>query len=163
MSDLKIKDGVIKRKDEIRAMHPNTSFAESTYAELGWQDYTLPPYVPTLDEAKASKRNEINLWRDMEEEKPLSWNGRNWQMRRSDREKIMGVALAGIAPPTGYWTDANDNDVPMTVADMQALYTAGIARIAAIHAHQRGRKAALDLLTDIADVQGFNPAEGWAG
>ena len=160
---MKIKDGIIKREDEVRALHPNVSFAESTYAELGWQDYTTPPYVPTLADAKEHKRAMINLWRDEEGEKPLTWNGRKWQMRRSDREKIMGVALAGIAPPTGYWTDADDNDVPMTAQDMQALYTAGLTRIAQIHAHQRARKAALALLADINEVYAFDPAEGWVG
>lgn len=132
-------------------------------ASLGPQPTTEEIEAAKAGVARQIKRAEINRWRDAEEEKPLAWNGRSWQMRRSDREKIMGLALAGMAPPNGYWTDAHDNDVPMTAVDMQALYTAGITRIAQIHAHQRSRKAALDLLTDIAVIQAFDPAEGWAG
>ena len=49
----------------------------------------------------------------------------------------------------------------MTALDMQGLYGAGIARIAQIHAFQRGRKLALELLTTLDEVQSFVVDFGW--
>ena len=50
------KDGSIYTDLQIRKLHPQVSFAANTYAELGYTDYTPPPYVPTqqdIDRAAA--------------------------------------------------------------------------------------------------------------
>lgn len=45
---MKIKDGQILSDYEIRKLHPLTSFAESTYGELGWTEYTPPAPEPVV-------------------------------------------------------------------------------------------------------------------
>jgi hypothetical protein len=42
-----IKDGQTFHAYEVRALYPEISFAENTYAELGYTEYTLPPVEPT--------------------------------------------------------------------------------------------------------------------
>lgn len=136
------------------------------YVDGVLEEYQEQPKTPDqiqaeLDLAKEMKRQDINDWRANEENRHLLWNGRRWQMRKEDREKIMGIVLAGVAPPNGYWTDADDNDVPMTAFDMQALYMAGVSRLSAIHDHQRSKKNALKVMDDISLVQSLIIEDGW--
>lgn len=59
-----IKDGITKTPRDVRALHPTISFAESTYAELGWNEYvppTPPPLTPEQIKAQLSHVVQMHL------------------------------------------------------------------------------------------------------
>ncbi len=44
-------EGIKKSEHDVRLMYPHVSFAASTYAELGWQDYVAPVEPETPEQA----------------------------------------------------------------------------------------------------------------
>lgn len=115
-----------------------------------WVDDAAPDL---LANAKASARSRVNLWRDGQEAGGFDWNGHRWDSDEPARQRIMAVALAGIEPPTGYWTDADNTDVPMTSGGMAALYQTMITIAGQIHDRQRQLKLAIDAATTVAEVE----------
>lgn len=108
--------------------------------------------------AKANKRDEINAWRDAQESGGFDHAGHNWDSDASARERIASVAplcLVGLNPPTGYWTDADNIDVPMTAAEFVALYTAMLTAGGSVHDRQRAMKTEVDALSDVAEVESY--------
>ena len=71
------------------------------------------------------------------------------------------VALTAL-PEGFFWTDAENNDVPVSLADLRAINaaheTATVMRGFEIHAGQRAMKAALELL-ELPELQAFGPAQ----
>ena len=69
------------------------------------------------------------------------------------------VALAAL-PDGFFWTDASNKDVPLSLAELQALNaaheTAIVLRGFEIHAAQRAMKSALESM-DQTDLQAFDP------
>lgn len=111
-----------------------------------------------VDALRTQCQYEINTWRDQEEAAGFNWNDHHWDSDAESRTRILSVALAGIAPPNGYWTDANNVDVPLTdPADMQAMYTAMLTQGAAIHDHQRAMKREIETMT-LEQLNAFIPA-----
>jgi hypothetical protein len=121
-----------------------------------WVDDAAPDL---LAHAKASARSRVNLWRDQQEAGGFDWNGHRWDSDEPARQRIMAVALAGIEPPTGYWTDANNADVPMTLADMAVLYQTMIIIAGQIHDRQRQLKLSIEAATTVAEVEAITI--GW--
>lgn len=129
-----------------------------------------PPPGPTLAEALASKRAEIEAWRDAEEHAAIVFTHdlRNWDGGLRVRDRLQPVVALPALPEGFYWTDADNNDVPMTLGDVLDLNAAHEAAIVqrgfAIHARQREMKEDVDAMTDPADVAaypvGWPPEEG---
>ena len=119
--------------------------------------------IHLLESAKANKRSEINAWRDAQESGGFDYAGHRWDSDASARERIASVAqlcLVGLNPPTGYWTDADNIDVPMTAAEFVSLYTAMLTAGGAVHDRQRAMKADVDALSDVAAVEAY--IVGWS-
>lgn len=121
-----------------------------------WIDDAAPDLLAL---AKSAARGCVNDWRDEQEAGGFDWNGHRWDSDEPARQRIMAVALAGIEPPTGYWTDADNADVPMTSADMAALYQTMIIIAGQIHDRQRQLKLAIDAATTVAGVEAITV--GW--
>ena len=121
-----------------------------------WVDAAAPDLLAL---AKEAKRAEINAWRAAEEAGGIDHAGHRWDTDAAARERIMAVALAGIEPPTGYWTDADNNDVPMTGEQLRALYGAILALGGRIHNWQRAMKEEVDALIQINAVKNY--PVGW--
>lgn len=130
-----------------------------------WRD---GQWVTDIADARAMKTAEINAWRDGQEagRTLFSWKARQWDASRASIERLEPVlmaARAGALPPGFFWTDAANEDLPVTVDDlaaleagmMQALVTHGFK----IHQRQRQMKTELAAMTDTDAVLSYQP--GW--
>ncbi|EOG3151725.1 DUF4376 domain-containing protein, partial [Salmonella enterica] len=73
------------------------------------------------------------------------------------------VAKSGTLPPGFFWTDADNNDVPVTTDELTALEAAMQQNMVLqgfkIHERQRQMKEEVDRLTDYAAIRAYRP--GW--
>ncbi|HAK3331918.1 TPA: DUF4376 domain-containing protein [Salmonella enterica] len=128
--------------------------------------FTITPEMLTA--AKSAKHAEINRWRDRQESGSyaFTFNGRRWDCSKASQERLAPVAVmarAGQLPPGFFWTDADNNDVPVTAEELTALESAMQQNMVIagfkIHERQRRMKEEVDALTDYAAVKSY--AVGW--
>ncbi|EKK7513885.1 DUF4376 domain-containing protein [Salmonella enterica] len=129
-----------------------------------WVD--IPP--PDIQDAREQKHDEINRWRNIQENANyvFSFNGHNWDYGKATQERLtlsVQMAKANKLPAGFIWTDADNNDVPVTAGELlnlsdaidQAMFTMGLK----IHMRQREMKDAVDKLTDVKAILDYQP--GW--
>ncbi|ECH8186206.1 DUF4376 domain-containing protein, partial [Salmonella enterica subsp. houtenae] len=129
-----------------------------------WVD--IPP--PDIQDAREQKHDEINAWRNAQENANyvFEFNGRNWDYGKATQERLslsVQMAKANKLPAGFIWTDADNNDVPVTAGELlnlsdaidQAMFTMGLK----IHMRQREMKEAVDKLTDVKAVLDY--PVGW--
>ncbi|HBJ6920648.1 TPA: DUF4376 domain-containing protein [Salmonella enterica subsp. enterica serovar Thompson] len=129
-----------------------------------WVD--IPP--PDIQDAREQKHDEINRWRNMQENANyvFTFNGRNWDYGKATQERLtlsVQMAKANKLPAGFIWTDADNNDVPVTAGELlnlsdaidQAMFTKGLQ----IHMRQRTMKETVDKLTDVKAVLDY--PVGW--
>ncbi|EDV3150623.1 DUF4376 domain-containing protein [Salmonella enterica subsp. enterica] len=129
-----------------------------------WVD--IPP--PDIQDAREQKHDEINRWRNIQENANyvFTFNGRNWDYGKATQERLslsVQMAKANKLPAGFIWTDADNNDVPVTAGELlnlsdaidQAMFTMGLK----IHMRQREMKDAVDKLTDVKAILDYQP--GW--
>lgn len=129
-----------------------------------WVD--IPP--PDIQDAREQKHDEINRWRNMQENANyvFTFNGRNWDYGKATQERLslsVQMAKANKLPAGFIWTDADNNDVPVTAGELlnlsdaidQAMFTMGLK----IHMRQRAMKEAVDKLTDVSAILDY--PVGW--
>lgn len=121
----------------------------------------LPP--PTLEALREQRRADINAWRDQQEMSGIVFEhaGRRWDGGLRVRSRLSPVvSLLGL-PEGFFWTDADNNDVPVTQTELVALNAAHEAAITAqgfsIHAHQREMKQAIEAMSR-EQLEAFRPS-----
>ena len=91
------------------------------------------------------------------------YNGRQWDAGQVTRSRIEPVLGLEVLPDNFYWTDANNEDVPVTKEELKSLYqamlTAMVDRGFSIHRRQREMKQLVSLMTRVRDVDDF--VVGW--
>ncbi|EEZ4540926.1 DUF4376 domain-containing protein, partial [Escherichia coli] len=100
----------------------------------------------TAEKARGMKGDEINAWRNEMEAANYTFehNGRKWDYGKSTQTRLepsVAAAKAGKLPEAFFWTDAENNDVPVTAEELialseaaeQAMFTKGME----IHVRQR--------------------------
>ncbi|EAA2983396.1 DUF4376 domain-containing protein [Salmonella enterica] len=122
----------------------------------------------TPEKARRMKRNEINRWRDNQEDgsTTFGWNGHKWDASKASQERLSSIlALSDTAslPDGFYWTDADNNDVSVTRDDLNAINANMTAAMVAlgwkIHERQREMKKEVDELSRVNDI--LNYSVGW--
>ncbi|ECO4850028.1 DUF4376 domain-containing protein [Salmonella enterica] len=150
----------------------STDYGRQLFADLKSGKYgpvtpfTITPEMLTAE--KVARHAEINAWRDNQENGNyvFTLNGRRWDCSRASQDRLSPVAAmarAGELPPGFFWTDADNNDVPVTTGDLTALEGAMQKNMVLvgfkIHERQRQMKEEVDALTDYAAVKSY--AVGW--
>ncbi|ENL1383853.1 DUF4376 domain-containing protein [Salmonella enterica] len=120
------------------------------------------------EKAREQKHDEINRWRNIQENANyvFTFNGRNWDYGKATQERLslsVQMAKANKLPAGFIWTDADNNDVPVTAGELlnlsdaidQAMFTMGLK----IHMRQREMKEAVDKLTDAKAILDY--PVGW--
>lgn len=123
----------------------------------------------TADKAREQKTREIDAWRNRQENAnyTFTFNDHNWDYGKTTQDRLsLSVQMAKQNKlPAGFiWTDADNNDVPMTAGELlnlsdaidQAMFTKGLQ----IHMRQREMKEEIDKLTDVQAVLDY--AVGWS-
>lgn len=122
----------------------------------------------TPEKARRVKRDEINRWRDRQEDGSVvfEWNGHKWDASKASQERLSSIlALPRTASlPAGfYWTDADNNDVSVTPDDLASINENMTATMVAqgweIHERQRDMKKEVDALIRVNDILDYSV--GW--
>lgn len=137
---------------------PDTETEQAPGHDDAWgiDSWRLDPAAITRHQN--AKHAEINQWRDQQEQVPVDYNSHLWDADPTSRARIESVLLAGVMP-LDYWTDADNEDRPMTLDQLQALYAAIVQQGGRIHDRQRTMKAEIASLTTIEEVQAY--PVGW--
>lgn len=125
--------------------------------EQGMADTAIAAHL--IDSARQLKYKEVNSWRDKQESSGFEWNGTKWDSDPKSFTRVSSCALAGIAPPGGFWTDYHNNDVPMTLSSLQQLYAAMVEKAGAIHRRQRAMKTEIASATSLEEIESYKV--GW--
>ncbi|HAT1685437.1 TPA: DUF4376 domain-containing protein [Klebsiella oxytoca] len=120
------------------------------------------------EEARTRKHDEINAWRNDQENANYTFpfNNHNWDYGKATQERLtMSVVMAkqNRLPEGFIWTDADNNDVPMTAGELlnlsdaidQVMFTKGLQ----IHLRQRTMKEDVDKLTEVQAILDYGV--GW--
>ncbi|EHK2735674.1 DUF4376 domain-containing protein, partial [Salmonella enterica] len=122
----------------------------------------------TPEKARRTKRDEINRWRDRQEEGNVifEWNGHRWDASKASQERLSSILVLTRTAnlPTGfYWTDADNNDVVVTPDDLisinENMTIAMVMQGWKIHERQREMKKEVDGLVRVNDI--LNYPVGW--
>lgn len=148
-----------------------SEFGQELWKQLMVGTWGAPaPFVVAaemVEAGKEQKRQEINAWRDAQEHASyvFKFNDHSWDYGKVSQARLEPVAMLakrGQLPEGFFWTDAHNNDIPMTADEVMALEAAMIGAMVAkgfeIHRHQRELKAALDKLTTLDEVRAFKVA-----
>ncbi|WP_187266532.1 DUF4376 domain-containing protein, partial [Escherichia coli] len=105
------------------------------------------------EKARELKTAGINAWRNAMEAANYTFehNGRKWDYGKSTQARLepsVAAAKAGILPEGFFWTDADNNDVPMTAGELMALSEAAekamFTKGMEIHVRQRTMKKEIE-------------------
>lgn len=129
-----------------------------------WVDIPLPD----IEYARSQKHAEINRWRNTQESAnyTFTFDNHKWDYGKATQERLtlsVQMAKANKLPAGFIWTDADNNDVPMTAGELlnlsdaidQAMFTMGLK----IHMRQREMKEEIDKLTDVKAILDYKI--GW--
>ncbi|EDV5024344.1 DUF4376 domain-containing protein [Salmonella enterica subsp. enterica serovar Ball] len=147
-------------------------YGQQLYADLVAGKYgTVTPFTVTperLVAAKQKKRDEINTWRDIQENADwlFTYDGRRWDYGKATQDRMsisLAMAKRGALPAGFAWTDGDNNIVPVTndslialaAAIEQAMFTKGME----INQRQLQMKAQVEALTALNDVRNY--VVGW--
>ncbi|EAT2563875.1 DUF4376 domain-containing protein [Salmonella enterica] len=122
----------------------------------------------TLDKAREQKTREIDAWRNSQENAnyTFTFDNHKWDYGKATQERLtlsVQMAKANKLPAGFIWTDADNNDVPMTAGELlnlsdaidQAMFTMGLK----IHMRQREMKEEIDKLTEVKAILDY--VVGW--
>ncbi|AWS61603.1 DUF4376 domain-containing protein [Escherichia coli] len=121
-----------------------------------------------VEEARRMKNAEINAWRDAMEASGYVFEhrGRKWDYGKETMTRLgmsASAARGGVLPEGFFWTDAENNDVPMTADELislsdaagKAMFRKGLE----IHIRQREMKKAIAELSDSETILAYRV--GW--
>ncbi|EHO3179698.1 DUF4376 domain-containing protein [Escherichia coli] len=121
-----------------------------------------------VEEARRMKNAEINAWRDAMEASGYVFEhrGRKWDYGKEAMTRLgmsASAARGGVLPEGFFWTDAENNDVPMTADELislsdaagKAMFRKGLE----IHIRQREMKKAIAELSDSETILAYRV--GW--
>ncbi|EKZ3018436.1 DUF4376 domain-containing protein [Salmonella enterica] len=122
----------------------------------------------TTDKAREQKTREIDAWRNKQESGSVTftWNNHSWDASKESQDRlapVLVVAKSGQLPDGFFWTDANNEDVPVTIDDLAAI-DAGMTQAMVVQGfkiHERQRKMKKDIseLTRVGDILDY--PVGW--
>ncbi|EAW1164263.1 DUF4376 domain-containing protein [Salmonella enterica] len=127
----------------------------------------VTPFTATPDmiqSAKDQKHAEINAWRNTQENLSyvFQFNNHEWDYGKDTQERLslsVQMAKQNKLPGGFIWTDADNNDVPVSAGELlnlsdaidQMMFKKGLE----IHLRQRQMKEEVDALTDYQAIKDY--------
>jgi len=108
----------------------------------------------------------IERWRSAEEavEVVFEHQNRSWDAGLKSQSRIEPLLKLGVLPDGFFWTDHDNNDVPVTIGELReigaAMNLAIVERGFSIHQRQREMKQQIESMT-AEELIAFTP--GWPG
>ncbi|MCG9052342.1 DUF4376 domain-containing protein [Laribacter hongkongensis] len=166
--DSMIDDGflIVPESDYLLLIGNTTGKEHIRNPETGKYEEYVPPEAmpPTVDALRELRRGDINAWRDQQEMSGIVFEhaGRRWDGGLRVRSRLSPVVSLPELPAGFFWTDADNNDVPITQPELIELNAAHEAAITAqgfrIHTRQREMKQIIESM-DREQLKAFVP--GW--
>ena len=160
-----INTGAVLTEHDFYEMHPTIGFpqplTDEVLSDFGACIFTPPADVEAL---RSAARAQIEQWRDQQENAGITFmhDGRAWDGGLIVRQRLQPVVSLPALPPGFFWTDRDNNDVPLTLSELRELSAAHevalVTRGFEIHARQRAMKAAVAEMA-AEQLQAF--ATGW--
>lgn len=154
------------------AAHDPTDYGQQLYTDLVAGKYgEVKPFTVTeamLASARQAKRDEINAWRDAQEEKEylMTWNGRRWDYGKKTQSRMstsVAMASRNVLPDGFAWTDGDNTVVPVTAEELLALADATekamFEKGMQINQRQLQMKAEVNALTVLDAIRNYRV--GW--
>ncbi|ECW0050671.1 DUF4376 domain-containing protein [Salmonella enterica subsp. enterica] len=122
----------------------------------------------SMEKARRAKRDEINRWRDRQEDGSavFEWNGHRWDASKASQERLSSILMltrTANLPAGFYWTDADNNDVSVTPDDLvsinENMTVTMVLQGWKIHERQRDMKKEVDALSKVNEI--LNYPVGW--
>jgi hypothetical protein len=119
----------------------------------------------SVDNLRAAARSDVDSWRSRKEQQVITFEhaGRVWDGGLTTRQRLKPVLSLSELPTGFFWTDHDNNDVPVTIADLLALDAAHEAALVSegfrIHIAQRQMKTAIAAMSR-EQLMAFDP-ENW--
>ena len=111
--------------------------------------------LPSLEEVKAAKINELKGVRDAKELEPVLYAGYKFDFDSKSYERITAAIYAldmQGATSTINWTLAENGRTPVTANDLRGVIATAAVRSDALHAAYRALKAQVQAAETVADV-----------
>ena len=160
-----MKTGVVVADSDFYDLHPTIGFPQPLTDEvLAGFGARLVVAAVDVEALRSAARAQIEQWRDQQEHEGLTFthDGRAWDGGLIVRQRLQPVVSLPALPPGFFWTDRDNNDVPLTLSELRELSAAHevalVTRGFEIHARQRAMKAAVAEM-DAERLQAFAP--GW--
>lgn len=116
----------------------------------------IPPYVPTLDELKASKISAAKTYRDAAEIAPIEHEGNTYDFDAKSRDRL-DIALKSLSAQgegaTINWTMADNTTVTITAADIMGVFITSAVRSNALHEQYRAIKEKIEAAQTVEEVE----------
>lgn len=116
-----------------------------------------PPYVPPLEDVKATKLAELKGIRDTKEVEPIEFYGHayDFDVKSFDRINAAIIALDQTQGTIG-WTTADNSVVEVTADTLRGVIAAAAVRSNELHVTYRGLKGAVQAATTQEEVESIN-------
>lgn len=175
--EVQFDDAVNEKGELVWLPYTATQMDGSAHGQALWSGLisgkygAVTPFTVTdevLDAAKDAKRDEINRWRDMQEnmEYLMEFRGRKWDYGKNTQARISTTRLMAEKNtlPSGFaWTDGENNMVPVTAEDIialsDAIEQAMFAKGVEINTRQLQMKAEIAALTELKAIRSYTV--GW--
>uniref|UniRef100_UPI003A9362FD DUF4376 domain-containing protein n=1 Tax=Salmonella enterica TaxID=28901 RepID=UPI003A9362FD len=166
--DLTAPDGTPLYLPYISTAHDPADFGPQLYSDLKSGKYgPVQPFIATsemIQSAKDQKHAEINAWRNTQENLSyiFQFNNHEWDYGKDTQERLslsVQMAKQNKLPGGFIWTDADNNDVPVSAGELlnlsdaidQMMFKKGLE----IHLRQRQMKEEVDALTDYQAIKDY--------
>ena len=126
------------------------------YIEDKGEYYEVVAIIHTLEEVKENKINELKFHRDEEEVAPIQTDKGlfDYDDKSRDRLAIARQALTDFDDAgTITWTTADNQRVPLGIADFAAINAAAAARSNTLHVKYNELKAQVNAATTVEEVE----------
>lgn len=115
-----------------------------------------------LPDAKARKWEAIKAERDRRKSAGYMVAGHRYHSDQASRIQQLGLVIMGANIPPGLqWKTVDNGFVPMTQTLAQQIFAATAQNDATLHAGAEMKKADVNALNTLAEVEAFDVAAGW--
>lgn len=154
---------------------PDYVLIELYYWKEEWRQRTARPsefyvwgdeaWAEDLSGARSGKLRQVKQERERRGFLPIQFAGASWDADDIGRRNIQGwllVIQSGESVPEGMvWRDADNVDHPADAAFFGGLWAAIVVRGTMLYQASWAHKAAIESLSTLQDIQGYNVSENW--